>query len=496
LTNLRKSFGEVSVLHGIDLTVGRGEIHALVGHNGSGKSTLVKCLSGYYRPEPGATVVIGGQDLVLGSAAAMERAGARFIHQDLGLVGDLNAVDNISLAVGYQHGRSGRIDWRNTTRRSQELVDELGYDFDVNRPVRTLSLAQRTGVAIARALATRPHAPATLLVLDEPTANLDSLGAQHLFEVLDRLRGRGIGTLFITHHLDEVMQRCDTVTVLRDGAVVDNRPVRAIPHVDDLVDMMLGSTAPAPTPLDAAVTNHPLGEVSLRISDLSTGALRSLAVEVRAGEIVGLAGLAGSGRDEVALAAFGGHTRQGSIQVAGRNVASRPNASIRAGVALIPAKRHEQALIPAIDAAANLTAVAPPSRVGRLDRKRERGIAEEWTRRLGIVGPSVRGTMSQLSGGNQQKVVLARWLRMNPRVLIMDEPTQGVDVTSAATIHDEVREAAASGCAVLISSSDAEELAALCHRVLVLRRGRVSAELTGGGLSRDNIDKHMLQETT
>jgi len=497
IAGLTKSFGDVVVLKDVSLTVERGHLHSLVGHNGSGKSTIVKCLSGYYLADARSRIWVGDRAVNLGHPAGAERAGARFIHQDLGLIPDLSAMDNICLAAGYSHGRTGAIDWRQTLTDTQQLVEDLGYDIDVRRPVRSLSLANKTGVAIARAVAPRPGAPADLIVLDEPTANLDSNDAGHLFEVLTRLRSRGLGALFITHHLDEVMDQCDMVTVLRDGVVVDTQPVSALAGPDQIVERMLGEPAPTHTHRAEEASSRPVIDLAarpaLRVRHLTTGNVEDFSVDVACGEVVGIAGLAGSGRDEIALAVFGGQPRSGRVSASGRDIAGRPTSSVRAGMALVPARRHEQALIPTLDAAANLSAVRPPANAGFLDRPQERRTASEWTNRLGIVGPAIGGKMDQLSGGNQQKVILARWLRTTPTILVLDEPTQGVDVTSAATIHAEIRSTASSGCGVLVASSDTDELVALCDRVLVMQRGKVAAELTGTGITRDNIDRHILK---
>jgi ribose transport system ATP-binding protein len=491
-----KTFGAVRVLTDLSLQVMPGELRALIGHNGSGKSTLVKCLSGFYRPDAGAKAAVRGNPLELGDARAADAAGIQFIHQDLGLIPDLSVTDNVALDVGYRRGRSGRIDWRATHQLTRDLLQQIGYDIDVRRPVRELAMAEQTGVAIARAIAPRLGQGTCLVVLDEPTANLNTSEADHLFAVLDRLLERGIGALLVTHHLDEVMHHADSVTVLRDGRAVATRTVSEVDSPDDLVALMLGAEAQhdvgIPVPAGSGTTTGS----ALTVRQLGSRTIRSVDLEVGSGEIVGVAGITGSGREEVASAIFGGLPRTGEVVVNGHTLPpSRPGTSVRRGMSLLPARRREHGIFPGLDVAENLTLARIPAR-GHvvLDSRRRREIAMGWISQLRIRPGVPAMAIERLSGGNQQKVMLARSLATTPAVLLLDEPTQGVDVSSAGVIHARIRQAAQGGAAVLVASSDNDELARLCTRVLVMRRGEVAAEVRGDELDRDRIDSLTLKE--
>ncbi|MFF1816892.1 sugar ABC transporter ATP-binding protein [Kribbella sp. NPDC058245] len=496
LERFAKTFGAVRVLSDIGLQVLPGEMRALIGHNGSGKSTLVKCLSGFYRPDAGSSATVRGTPLDLGDARSADAAGIQFIHQDLGLIPDLSVTDNVALDVGYRRRRSGRIDWRATHQQTRELLEQIGYDIDVRRPVRELAMAEQTGVAIARAVAPRRGHGTCLVVLDEPTANLNTSEADHLFAVLERLLEGGIGALLITHHLEEVMRHADSVTVLRDGKVVAAKPMSAVDSSDDLVALMLGAEAQQDLAIPVpAGSRNPAGS-ALTVRGLGSRTIRTLDLEVGSGEIVGIAGITGSGREEVAAAVFGGLPRTGEVLVTGRTLPpARPGTSVRRGVSLLPARRREHGIFPGLDVAENLTLARIPAH-GRvvLDSGRRREIALQWINQLRIRPGLPAMPIERLSGGNQQKVMLARSLETTPAVLLLDEPTQGVDVSSAGVIHARIRQAAQEGAAVLVASSDNDELVRLCTRVLVMRRGEVAAEVRGAELDRDRIDSLTLKE--
>jgi ribose transport system ATP-binding protein len=497
LSGFSKTFGTARVLTDVELEIGPGELHALIGHNGSGKSTLVKCLSGFYRADAGSSATVGGTVLPLGDTSAADSLGLRFIHQDAGLLASLSVTDNIALGVGYARSRDGRIDWRATHRRTQHLLDELGYDIDARQPVRELRRAQQTGVAIARAIAPRPDSTPSLVVLDEPTANLDKGEADHLFAVLDRLLARGVAALLVSHHLEEVLEHARTVTVLRDGRVVRSAPVTSISSTDELVELMVGVVGLADTaaPVEAVSAAGP--EPILTVRGLGTRLVRALDLDLGPGEIVGIAGISGSGREDVASAVFGGLPRSGEVTVHGRRLAEcRPGRAVRSGMSLLPAQRHEHALFAHRSVAENVTASQLPTR-GRvvMDASEQRRVTMEWINRLSIKPPDPTAPIEQLSGGNQQKALLARCLRTSPSVLVLDEPTQGVDVASAVELHNQIRRAAEAGAAVLVASSDNDELVRICTRILVLRDGKVAAHLRGSQISRDHLDVLTLRES-
>jgi ribose transport system ATP-binding protein len=483
VTNMSKSFAGPRVVDSVSLSVEPGEIRALVGENGSGKSTLIKILAGFHLPDEGSAEV-GGEPLHLGHGEASEALGLRFVHQDLGLVNNLDAVDNIALGVGYPSFR-GRIRWRQERKRTRAALAELGYEFDVRRPAGSLAMSERTALAVARALAPRQN-PAKVLILDEPTANLPSAEAERLFQLARRVAASGMAVMFVSHHFDEVFGLAQSVTVLRDGKHVITRPVAGL-NEDQLIELVIGRQ------LEHVVHDAKAAErrdVVLQVTGLGCDVLNDVDMTVHAGEIVGVAGITGSGRDEVATALFGGIDRQGNVTINEAAVPKlRPDRALAMGMGLVPAERHANAAFMTSTLRENITVTRPGIhfRGGLLRKHPERSDVATWLERLDVRPRNTEFTMSDLSGGNQQKVVLARWLRMNPKVLILNEPTQGVDVGAKSDIHKLIDEAAAQGTAVLVVSTDHEELVRLCHRVLVLRRGKIADEISGGRMDHDLI---------
>ena len=486
VSNLSKTFFGQRVLSSVDLTVDPGEVHGLIGQNGSGKSTLIKLLAGYHVPDPGGEVHVDGKALALGSPAASEASGLRFVHQDLGLVESLDAIENLALGPGYASTRLGLISWSRERRDAERTLGRLGHDIDVTRPVRELPMASRTAVAVARALSSRSGEP-KVVVLDEPTASLPPHETRLLLDLVSRVSAIGVAVVFVSHHLEEVIAACSRVSVLRDGVLVASTPV-AGNVAADLVELMLGQRIDrydvAPARVGAT------GPARLVVDGLATTALHGISFTVGAGEIVGLAGLTGSGREEAAPAIFGGLSRQGIVSVSGRVVPPlRPDRSIAAGLGLVPADRHANAVFAGAAvrenlSVVNLRALAPR---GLIQARREQAEVGFWLGKVDVRPPQPERLIATLSGGNQQKVILARWLRQNPQVLILDEPTQGVDVGAKAEIHVLVDAAAAAGAAVLVASTESEELARLCDRVLVLRSGRIAASLEGPQVSAAKI---------
>jgi len=476
MESVSKTFGTQTVLRDVDLHVRPGEVHALVGQNGSGKSTLIKVLAGYHTADAGSRVLIDGEAFDPHHPGASEAAGLRFVHQDLALVGGLSTVENLGLGSGYDAPRGGRVRWAARRRAARAALAELGYRVDVDLPVAQLAASERTAVAVARALS-HHHSPPRALVLDEPTANFPGPEVDRLFDLVRLVRDRGLAILFVTHHLSEVFRLADRVTVLRGGELVTTRPVTEFDEAT-LIEHMVGRelavvTAPAPAPREDTV---------LEVADLGGAPIQGLDLRVAAGEIVGVAGITGSGREAVAGLVFGGSPRTGTVSVGGVPVpAGDPVASIRHGIALVPADRAANAVLDGHDLTENMTVVELGrfSHHGRLRRGPERAESRRWIGRLDIRPAEPRAPIATLSGGNAQKVMLARWLRLDPKVLVLDEPTQGVDVGAKADIYRLVRDAAERGCAVLVCSTDSEELAWLSHRVVVLGDGRVVAELAG-----------------
>ncbi len=485
VTNLSKTFNGPRVLDSVSLSIEPGEIRALVGQNGSGKSTLIKILAGFHNPDDGGAVEVDGEPLAFGVGATSEALGMRFVHQDLGLVDVLDTVDNLALGTGYPSFH-GAIRWGSERRRARKAMVDLGYEFDVRRHVGSLAMSERTAVAIARAMAPRGAKP-KLLVLDEPTANLPAAEAQRLYALTRRVADSGVAIVFVSHHFDEVFELADSVTVLRDGKHVTTRPVEGLTE-SGLIELVIGR------PLERVAHDAKAAErkaVVLEVENLSTyGVLAGVSFDVHAGEIVGIAGITGSGRDEIARAIFGGLDREGAVRVNGTPVPrQRPDVSVQLGLGLVPAERHANAAFMTSNLRENITVVRPGThwRNGILRKRSERSDVNVWLDRLDVRPRNSEFAMSDLSGGNQQKVVICRWLRMEPKVLILDEPTQGVDVGAKADIHRLVDEAAAQGTAVLVASTDHEELVRLCHRVLVVRRGRIVEDMSGSRLDADAI---------
>ena len=486
IRGLSKTFPGQRALIDVDLEVQPGEVRALVGQNGCGKSTLIKILAGYHEPDPGVEVFVDGNPLALGTTGAGDHAGIRFVHQDLGLVPTLDTRDNLAMGHGYERNKLGLISWRREQRLARDTLRGLGYDFDVRLPTSHLVISQRTAIALARALSPR-STPTRLLVLDEPTANLPATEIERLFNVVRSVRDRGVAVLFVSHHLDEVFSLCDTVTVLRDGRHIVTRPVEGLDE-EALIALMIGRTLEEfPAPSEAVGES---GEPVLRVKDLHSGVLAGVDLDVRPGEILGVAGITGSGREEIALALFGGLSRTGTVAVDGAEILNhRPDKAVAAGIALVPAERHANAAFLESTLRENVSIVNPGDflRRGLLSRKREVAEVTTWLQKLKVRPPHPERALATLSGGNQQKVMLARWLRQKPKVLVLDEPTQGVDVGAKADIHLLVEEAASQGAAVVVVSTDHSELTRLAERVAVLRNGRIADVLVRPHIDPDRI---------
>ena len=471
LSDIAVAFGGVQAVRGVSFDVRPGEVHALVGENGAGKSTLIRVMTGAVRADTG-TVAIGGQPVERPDPTRMRALGVAPIYQQPALLPDLSVAEN--LAFGLEHGRAfRRIDWRARRARATELLARVGIALDLDRPAGTLRMAEQQLVEIARALGTR----ARVLLLDEPTAALTDVEAARLFTLVRGLRADGVGCVYISHRLEEVMALADRVSVLRDGRLMATLPIAEVTR-DGMVRLMvgrdvdLGLGVPKP-PADASardvLTLHDVGCAASRIAGVS--------LRVAAGEIVGLAGLVGAGRTELARVLFGlTPADAGTIAIDGRIHRLRtPADAVRLGVAYVPEDRRQHGVIGAMSVAANtsLASLHRVARLGLLDRAAERADAQRFVADFAIRTPSIDAPVSTLSGGNQQKVALARWLATKPHLLILDEPTQGVDIGAKAEIHRLIRALAADGLAILLISSELTELLGLAHRIGVMRGGRL-----------------------
>jgi ribose transport system ATP-binding protein len=480
------AFGEHLALDRVDLTVEPAEIRALMGANGSGKSSFVKVLAGLYRPMAQARIRVAGQDLALGVVGPADELGLRFVHQDLGLVETLDTVDNLAMGHGYRHRRAGMIAWRQEARSAASALEALGYEIDVRRPVGELTASERTAIAVARALSPR-RTTARMLVLDEPTANLPAAEANRLFDLIRRVRDSGTAILFISHHLAEIFAIADSVTVLRDGRLVTTQPTSSLSE-DELVTHVIGREL-------ARELEHHQGPAedageALSVRGLQARVLAGIDLTVKKGEIVGVAGITGSGREELAGALFGDIPRSGEVRVGQRPVRDqRPDISMKMGLVLVPADRRQNAAFMEGSLRENITVIDTSANTvkGFISARKERREVNGWLQKLSVVPRRSEARLETLSGGNQQKVMLARCLRQTPKVLILDDPTQGVDVGSKAEIHRLIRKAAHDGTAVLVISTDDEELVGLCARVVVLREGAIRDELTAAELTIERL---------
>jgi rhamnose transport system ATP-binding protein len=471
LRDVRKSFGSVAALRSGSLTVQPGSIHALIGENGAGKSTLVKIVAGVHRRDAG-TFRFQGEDVDFSSTAASKAAGIAVIYQEPTLFPDLSVTENIFM--GRQPlGRGRRIDRARMHAEALSLFERLGVQIDPRRPARGLSIADQQVIEIAKAISL----DASLLVMDEPTAALSGVEVERLFTIARSLRDEGRGLVFISHRFDEVFALCDTVTVMRDGEYVGTHPIAETNH-DALVSLMVGREVAELFPKTPAE----IGDVVLDVKGLSsTGLFHDVDLQVRAGEIVGLAGLVGAGRSEIARAVFGvdGYD-SGTVTMNGKRVpGGRPRAAIAAGMAYVAEDRRKQGLVVEESVARNVAAVIRRrlTKAGVLTSGSENKAAGPWASKLEVKTNALDMAASTMSGGNQQKVVIAKWLATNPKLLIIDEPTRGIDIGTKSEVHRLLSELAGQGMAILMISSELPEVLGMADRVLVVCEGAVTAEL-------------------
>ncbi|MFF0095258.1 sugar ABC transporter ATP-binding protein [Streptomyces canus] len=487
ITGLSKRFGGTQALCDVDLDIARGEIHALVGPNGSGKSTLIKILAGYHHADAGADARLDGEPFDLGS----DHDRLRFVHQELGLVGELSAMDNLALSRGFARSRLGNIRWRVQEQRTVELVHRFGLDIDVRRPLVDATPVQRTVVAIAAALQGW-EADQGLLVLDEPTAVLPPGEVGKLLDIVREVRRGGASVLYVSHRLDEIFQVADRVTVIRGGRRIATRPVRELTP-QGLASLMSGEATERSAGRPKVPATSRSGESALEARELTGGPLRGLDFSLARGELLGVTGLAGSGHDVlpyVVTGAWSGDV-QGQLRCPARSPEwSDASRAARLGIPLVPGDRAAQGVIAAFSVAENLTLpLLSRFRTGRrlLDGRHEARLVDDWVERVGIRTAGRDAPITTLSGGNQQKVVMARCLALEPEVLVLCEPTAGVDIATRLQLYDLIKEQAAQGLGVIVSSSDVGDLLALCTRVLVLRDGQVVREIAGDAITEPTL---------
>jgi len=474
IDSVSKSFGAVAAVRNVSFRLDPGSIHALVGENGAGKSTVVKMLAGVHTPDTG-TLRRADRALTLTGPADAQAAGIAVIYQEPTLFPDLSVAENIVMGRREQPGRRrfSRIDRHAMQNEARAVFERLGVRIDPARPARGLSIADQQIVEIAKAISRQ----ARVVVMDEPTAALSGVEVERLFGVARSLRDRGAAVLFISHRFEEITALCDTITVLRDGQLVSSGPLAGL-SVDEIVRRMVGRDLDTLFPKQEVTP----GAVALEVEGLCReGVFEDVSFEVRAGEIVALAGLVGAGRSEVVRAVFGvDRYDRGTVRLLGRRLpGGRPRTAMRAGLALVPEDRRQQGLVmdASVQRNATMTRLRSLTRFGLLFGTRERDLARELTAALQTRYGRLADPVSSLSGGNQQKVVLAKWLATRPSVLIVDEPTRGIDVGTKAEVHRLLSGLAADGVAIVMVSSELPEVLGMADRILVMREGRLTAEL-------------------
>ena len=486
LRNVSKRFPGVVALDDVSFDLMAGEVHVLVGENGAGKSTLVKLLSGIYQPD-GGELLLDGKPVHLATPHAAQQAGISTVHQELNLVPHLDVGRNIFLGREPLRGIGGLIDWPELYRESREQLHSLGLNIDPRTKVRRLGVALQQMTEIAKALVAR----ARVLILDEPTAAITAEESEQLFRIVDQLRAQGTAIILISHHLEDVARAGDRVTVLRDGKWVATLPIASAPP-RELIRFMVGRELTQQFPKEV----FPIGPVALKVSGLSRhGVLHDVSLEVRRGEIVGLAGLVGAGRSEVARAIFGvDRTDAGTIEINGLQITiDNPNQAVKRRIALLPEDRKQQGLVLLLPVSDNVVLAAPDrlaTPLGTAPPAARVRAARRYIASLRIKTPSARQKVVNLSGGNQQKVVLAKWLLTEAEIFIFDEPTRGIDVGAKVEVYRLMNELLAKGAAILMISSELPEVLGMSDRILVMRGGRIVAELDRAEANQEVIMTH------
>ncbi|MCX4608960.1 MULTISPECIES: sugar ABC transporter ATP-binding protein [Streptomyces] len=483
IEGIRKTFPGVVALDSVDFDLRRGEVHVLLGENGAGKSTLIKMLSGAYQPDSGR-VLVDGEEVRVHGAQDSERLGIATIYQEFNLVPDLTVAENIFL--GRQPRRYGLIDRKRMEAEAAELLERVGVSVSPRARVRELGIARLQMVEIAKALSLN----ARVLIMDEPTAVLTSEEVEKLFSIVRRLREDGVGIVFITHHLEEIAALGDRVTVIRDGKSVGQVP--ASTTEDELVRLMVGRSIEQQYPRVRAAVDDGSGTTLLTVEGLTRdGVFHDVSFEVRAGEVVGIAGLVGAGRTEVVRAVFGADPYdKGTVKVAGSALRRHDvNAAMAAGIGLIPEDRKGQGLLldASVEENLGLVTMRAATHGGLVDLKGQRAAAARIAEQLGVRMAGLGQHVRTLSGGNQQKVVIGKWLLADTKVLILDEPTRGIDVGAKVEIYQLVNELTAAGAAVLMISSDLPEVLGMSDRVLVMAQGRIAGELSADEATQDSV---------
>lgn len=482
MLHISKQYPGVRALDDVSFELKHGEVHALLGENGAGKSTLIKILSGVQTADQGE-IRIEGQPVIIDSPQKAMDLGISTIYQEFNLVPYLSAAENIFLGREPQGALPGFVDFKTLYRDAQQLLDRIRARFDVRTPVNRLSVAQQQMVEIAKALGRKTK----ILVMDEPTATLTEHEIEALFDLISQLRSEGISVIYVSHRLEEIFEICDRATVLRDGRYVATHNVAELTR-EEIIRLMVGRELKEAIPKVKVEVGPPV----LRVKNLNRkGVLHDISLEVHRGEIVGLAGLVGSGRTETARAIFGADPiDSGVIEIEGKPVRIRsPRDAIRAGIGMVTEDRKQQGLVLGMPVRSNntLTNLQDVSTAGFIQMRQERGVAEKYREELSIKTPTIEQTVRNLSGGNQQKVVLAKWLFAGVKVLILDEPTRGIDVRAKSEIYELMNELAARGVGILMISSELPEILGMSDRILVMHEGRIVGELSREEATQEKI---------
>lgn len=481
MKNITKLFPGVKALDNVDFSLDRGDVHALLGENGAGKSTLIKILSGVYDPTNGEIFINGKQETINNPFDALQ-LGVVPVHQEVNLSPLLSIAENIF--IGRQPvGRFGLIDYKKMYEDAEFWLSELQMSVNPATPLGMVSIAEKQMVAIARAISL----DAKILIFDEPTSSLTLNETENLFNAIDKLKKRNIGIIYISHRLEEVFRICNRLTVMRDGVVVGNREVSEV-DTDTIIRMMVGRDLGSMY----SRTKHKIGEPILEVKGLSVkGVFSDIDLVVRSGEIVGVAGLVGAGRTELARAICGDlPISSGQVLISGtEKKIKNPSDAIRAGIGLVPEDRKDEGLVLELPITNNIsmTILKLLSRMGLVDSRKEREIAAQNVKQLAVKTPSIKQPVQFLSGGNQQRVVIGKWLATNPKLLIVDEPTRGIDVGAKSEIYALLSELTSQGVGILMISSELPEILAMSDRIIVIHQGKVKAELVAEKTSEEEI---------
>lgn len=479
LKNITKEFPGVKALDDVTINIERGTIHGLVGENGAGKSTLIKVLAGIYQPNKGE-IILDGKPCRFNSPIEARRAGISVVHQEIKLAEPLSVAENMFL--GNVQLKNGLVDWKGMRRRAREIVEDLGMDIDINAQVSSLTVAKKQIVEIMHAINNNSR----ILIMDEPSAVLTDRELEVMFRIVKQLRDKGITIIYISHRLDEIFGLCSNVSVLRDGRHIDTIPVTSVDR-QGLINMMVGREMGQEYPKE--VGN--VGGTILEVKNLSRGILQDISFEVKSGEVFGISGLVGAGRTELARAILGiDKPESGEVYVRGKKVHYRTFAdAIRDGLGLIPEDRKLQGLVQIMSVKRNTTLVNMKRvlRAGVISSSLEEKLSKEYADKLHVVTPSMETEVQYLSGGNQQKVVIAKWLFQNSEILFLDEPTRGIDVGAKAEIYRLINRMAKEGKTIIMISSEMPELLGMCDRIMVMHEGHKMGELNAAEATQEKI---------